>query len=166
MQSVWRKTKPQSYFVFLFNDLLIATKKPSKITSGKRCVCELALKLHECQIDYTRDGIIFSSQPLIQSFTPFSLLFFSLSLSHHIQSFFWTRSHFLNCFCSAQAAFVLHLPKKDIYYSFYCSDRTMRESWRSAILKTFETIKSSRQQYDIENTFLSTNHILSLSLTF
>jgi hypothetical protein len=58
MQSIWRKTKPQSYFVFLFNDLLIVTKRPSKITSGKRCVCELALKLYECQIDDVHDGIL------------------------------------------------------------------------------------------------------------
>jgi hypothetical protein len=106
-QSDWKKTKPQSYFVFLFNDLLVVAKKPSKFTSGsRRYICELVLKLHECHIDRTRDG---------------------------------------------RAAFVLFMPKNGVFYSFYCSDQTMKESWSSAIQKTCDNIKNTRQQRLLSN---------------
>ena len=72
-QSDWKKQRASSFFVFLFNDMVLVTKKPSKSTrtlsragsdryvlgklsTSRRFAVEAIINLHETHLDHGEEG--------------------------------------------------------------------------------------------------------------
>jgi hypothetical protein len=60
-QSDWKKQRASSFFVFLFNDMVLVTKKPSKLSTSRRFAVEAIINLHETHLDHgEEDRVAFS----------------------------------------------------------------------------------------------------------